>query len=282
MTDIEDPAKVPPPVQELGRQLEAERVRRRPGRPTGYRKNEVPTNICSAKTLGRLESGAYRGVRVGTVLELLRFYETPHQRVDHIARLAEAARAADWCSVYSSAVNDRGWFLQQCEDAASFLCYHSPLAVPSLIHSEAYYRMIERTTAVSFDGDINWDDGLEFRMERRERWIESGREALLLIGEAALTMGLGKDRDVILADIKQVATLPFADVRIMPLVLGRYDLQPWSLNLFEYDGDQPPVINVESPRGGGFVDASTSQGKFFTDALRLASAKSITAEEFFK
>lgn len=142
--------------------------------------------------------------------------------------------------------------------------------------------MIRGTTAVSFDGDIDWDDGLEFRMERRERWIESGREALLLIGEAALTMDLGPDRDLILADLKQVSALPFADVRIMPLALGRYDLQPWSLNLFEYDSEQPPVVNVESPRGGGFVDANTSQGTFFTGAFKLASAKSITAEEFFK
>nr|WP_281243613.1 Scr1 family TA system antitoxin-like transcriptional regulator [Glycomyces sambucus] len=184
--------------------------------------------------------------------------------------------------MYSNAVNDRGWFLQQCEDAATFLYYHSPLAIPSLVHSEAYYRMIRGTTAVSFDGDIDWDDGLEFRMERRERWIESGREALLLIGEAALTMDLGPDRDLILADLKQVSALPFADVRIMPLALGRYDLQPWSLNLFEYDSEQPPVVNVESPRGGGFVDANTSQGTFFTGAFKLASAKSITAEEFFK
>lgn len=282
MTDIDDPATAPPPVQELGRQLEAERVRPRSRRPKGYNKNEIPTNICSSKTLGRLESGAYRGVKVGTVLELLRFYETPHEHADHIARLAEAARAGDWCSVYSNAVNDRGWFLQQCEDAAGYLCFHSALAVPSLIHSEEYYRMIRHTTKVSFRGDIDWDQGLEFRLERRERWIASERPAMLLIGEAALTMSLGPEREMILADVQRIAALPFADVRIMPLSLGRYDLQPWSLNLFEYDSGQPPVINVESPRGGGFVDASASQGKFFTDAFKFASASSITSEEFFK
>jgi hypothetical protein len=281
MTDIEDPATAPPPVQELGRQLEAERVRPRPRRPLGYRKNEIPTNICSSKTLGRLESGSYRGVKVGTVLELLRFYETPHQRVDHIARLAEAARAGDWCSVYSNAVNDRGWFLQQCEDAASYLCYHSALAIPSLIHSEAYYRMIADTTKVFLRWDVDIEEGLEFRMERRERWIASERPAMLLIGEAALTMGLGPARETILEDVQRVAALPFVEVRIMPLALGRYDLQPWSLNLFEYDGAQPPVINVESPRGGGFVDAATAQGRFFTEAFKIASASSITSEDFF-
>jgi hypothetical protein len=165
-TEEEGGPPAPPPLQELGRQLEAERVRPRHRLPNGYKKADIPRDICSEKTLSRLESGRYRGVKVGTVLNLLRFYQTHHEQVDHIARLAEAARARDWCSVYSNFIEDRGWFLQQCEDAASYLCYHSGIAVPSLVHSEAYFRMIERTTRFSIYGEIDWDEALEFRMER--------------------------------------------------------------------------------------------------------------------
>ncbi|KPC71005.1 hypothetical protein ADL26_16580, partial [Thermoactinomyces vulgaris] len=118
--------------------------------PDGYKKADIPRDICSEKTLSRLESGRYRGVKVGTVLNLLRFYQTPHEQVDHIARLAEASRARDWCAVYGGAIDDRGWFLQQCEDAASYLCYHSVLSIPSLIHGEAYYRMLADTTEVNY------------------------------------------------------------------------------------------------------------------------------------
>lgn len=282
MTDIEDPAKAPPPLLELGRQLEAERIRPRPGLSQGYRKTEVPRDICSSKTLGRLESGRYRGVNLGTVLKLLRFYQTPHDHADHIARLAEAAKARDWCSVYSNVILDRGWFLQQCEDAANYLCYHSCLTLPSLIHSEPYYRLIERTTKVPFEKDIDWEDGLDFRMERRERWIASERPAMFLIGEPALTFDLGPDREAILDDLKTVAALPFADVRIIPFSASRYDLQTWQLNLFEYDDGRQPVINVESPRGGGFVPADTQRGRFFTDALKEASAISMSSEDYFK
>jgi len=139
MVDFEedDGPPAPPPLQELGRQLEAERIRPRPRLPKGYAKTDVPTDICSAKTLGRMESGRYRGVKVGTVLNLCRFYRTPPDQTDHIARLAEASRARDWCSVYSNVVEDRGWFLQQCEDAASYMCFHSGSNIPSLIHSPA-------------------------------------------------------------------------------------------------------------------------------------------------
>ncbi len=282
MTDIEDPAMAPPPLLELGRQLEAERVRPRSRLPKGYTKTDIPNDICSTKTLGRLESGQYRGVNLGTVLKLLRFYQTPYDHADHIARLAEASRARDWCSVYANVLEDSNWFLQQCEDAANYLCYHSALTIPSLIHSEAYYRMIQRTTKNSFEGEINWEDGLDFRMERRERWITSERPALFLIGQAALTIALGVDQETILNDLRQVAALPFADVRIIPFSAGRYDLQTWSLNLFEYDNGQQPVVNVESPRGGGFVAADTPRGRFFRGALKDASGISMSSEDFFR
>ncbi|WP_156926050.1 Scr1 family TA system antitoxin-like transcriptional regulator [Glycomyces arizonensis] len=280
MTDIEDPTLAPPPLLELGRQLEAERIRPRSRLPRGYTKTDIPSDICSTKTLGRLESGRYRGVNLGTVLKLLRFYQTPYDHADHIARLAEASKARDWCAVYGNVVEDRGWFLQQCEDSASFLCYHASLAIPSLIHSKAYYKMIEHTTQVSFAGDFSWEESWRFRQERRQRWIDSERPAVFLIGEGALRMDLGPERDAILDDLREVAALPFADVRIIPFSAGRYDLQPWSLNLFEYDGDEQPVINVESPRGQGFIAADTQRGKVFRDAFKLASAESIPAEDF--
>lgn len=284
MTDIEAEEGVPstPPLQELGRQLEAERVRPRHRLPKGYKKSDVPRDICSEKTLSRLESGRYRGVKVGTVLNLLRFYQTPHAQVDHIARLAEASRARDWCSVYGGVIEDQGWFLQQCEDAASYLCYHSALVLPSLIHSEAYCRMIQRTTKASYIDDLDWEEVLEYRMERRQRWIDSERSALFLIGEEALSARLGDDREAILADLKQIAALPFADVRVIPIRSGRYDLQTWSLNLFEYDNGQETVIHVESMRGGGFVPADSSRGKFLASALKEASRISITPEGYFQ
>jgi hypothetical protein len=59
---------------ELARQLVSERTRPRQYRPHGYQKTEIPRDICSTKTLSRLESGRYRGVNLGTVLKLLRFY----------------------------------------------------------------------------------------------------------------------------------------------------------------------------------------------------------------
>ncbi|MCH7229707.1 hypothetical protein L0U85_02355 [Glycomyces sp. L485] len=55
MVDIEEEGgpPAPPPLQELGRQLEVERVRPRPRLPKGYKKSEVPRDICSEKTLSR-------------------------------------------------------------------------------------------------------------------------------------------------------------------------------------------------------------------------------------
>ena len=284
MVDIEEEGgrPAPPPLLELGRQLEAERVRPRHRLPKGYKKADIPRDICSEKTLSRLESGRYRGVKVGTVLNLLRFYQTPYEQVDHIARLAEAARARDWCAAYGNFIEDRGWFLQQCEDAASYLCYHSGIAVPSLVHSEAYFRMIERTTKFSLYGDIDWEEALEFRMERRQRWIDSERPALIVMGEEAISGRLGDDREAVLADLREVAALPFAEVRVIPTDAGRYDLQPWQLNLFEYDNGQETVINVETVRGGGFIPADSTRGKFLADAFKEAARISITLEDFIQ
>jgi hypothetical protein len=267
---------------ELARQLVTERTRPRQYLPKGYQKTEIPRDICSTKTLGRLESGRYRGVNLGTVLKLLRFYQTPHQQADHIARLAEASKAHDWCSHYATVLEDRGWFYQQCEDSASYMLFHSFSALPSLIQSPAYYRMIRDTTEVVFEGEFDWAEGLEFRMARRERWISSARPAQFLIGEATLALDLGEEKGEILADLRQVAMLPFADVRVIPFSAGRYDLKSWSLNLLEYDDGEETVINVESPRGSGFVPFDSARGRFFSGAAKAASGKSIALEDFLQ
>ncbi|WP_026924305.1 Scr1 family TA system antitoxin-like transcriptional regulator [Glycomyces arizonensis] len=282
MTESDDATPGPPPLMELARQLLSERTRPRDYYPRGYEKTEIPRDICSPKTLSRLESGRYRGVKLGTVLSLLRFYRTPHELFDHIAMLVEAARANDWCSHYASALDDSGWFYQQCEDNASYLAFHSYSVLPSLIHSPAYYRMIRDKTEVSFDEAPDWDNGLDFRMDRRERWIGSERPALFLIGEAAISMALGSEKEEILADLHKIAALPFADVRVLPFAVGFYELQSWTLNLLEYDGGEETVINVESPRGSGFIPADSTRGKFFTGALKVASRKSIALEDFLK
>lgn len=282
MTESDDAIPGPPPLMELARQLLSERTRSRSGRPKGYEKTEIPRDICSPKTLSRLESGRYRGLKVGTVLALLRFYRTPYELADHIAMLAEASRANDWCSHYASVLDDGMWFYQQCEDNASYLAFHSPLVLPSLIQGPAYYRMIRDTTRISFEGEIDWEDGLNFRMERRERWIRSERPAQFLIGEGALALHLGSEKDEILADLRKVAALPFVDVRVVPFFAGRYELQQWSLNLLEYDGGEETVVYVESPRGSGFIPADSSRGKFFSGALKLASGHSIALEDFLK
>jgi hypothetical protein len=102
------------------------------------------------------------------------------------------------------------------------------------------------------------------------------------MGEEALSGRLGSDRDAVLADLKQVAALPFAEVRVIPVAAGRYDLQPWQLNLFEYDDGQETVINVETVRGGGFIPADSTRGKFLADAFKEASRISITLEDFIQ
>jgi hypothetical protein len=282
MTEEDDPTPGPPPLMELSRQLIAERTRPRDRLPRGYNKNDIPRDICSPKTLARLESGRYRGLNIGTVLKLLRFYRTPAGHTDHIARLAEASRAYDWCSHYASVLEDRNWFYQQCEDSASYMVFHSFSVLPSLIQGPAYYRMIRDTTVIAIEGDFDWEEGQEFRMARRDRWIESERPAQFLIGEAALALDLGPEKDEILADLRRIAALPFADIRIIPFRAGRYDLQSWTLNLLEYDDGEETVINVESPRGSGFVPVDSARGKFFTGAAKVASGTSIALEDFLQ
>lgn len=282
MMESDDAIPGPPPLMELARQLISERTRPRPRLPKGYEKTAIPRDICSPKTLSRLESGRYRGVNLGTVLKLLRFYQTPHDLADHIALLAEASKANDWCSHYASVLDDGRWFYQQCEDNASYLAFHSPLAFPSLIQGRAYYQMIRETTRFNGEGEIDWEENLEFRMERRERWIESERPAQLLIGEAAFAINLGPGRDEILADLRKIAGLPFADVRVIPFSVGRYELQSWELKLLEYDDGEETVIYVESPRGSGFVPADSPRGKFFIGTNKLASGHSIALEDFLK
>jgi hypothetical protein len=160
------------------------------------------------------------------------------------------------------------------------LLFHSFSVLPSLIQGRAYYRMLRDTTRIAIEGDFDWEEGEEFRMARRERWIESERPAQILIGEIALTLNLGPKKDEIMADLREIAALPFADVRVIPSNAGRYELQAWTLNLLEYDDGEETVINVESPRGSGFIPVDSPRGKFFTGAAKLASGMSIAMEDF--
>nr|BFF27807.1 hypothetical protein GCM10025732_57720 [Glycomyces mayteni] len=73
MTESDDATPGTPPLMELARQLISERTRPRDYYPRGYERTEIPRDICSPKTLGRLESGRYRGLKLGTVLALANF-----------------------------------------------------------------------------------------------------------------------------------------------------------------------------------------------------------------
>ncbi len=256
-----------------------ERTRPRSRKPNGFKKSEIPGNICSARTLDRIESGTYRGMSLGKILELLDFYGTEHRRIEQIKRLVKAAKADDWCSVYSDVADDKGWFYQQREDAATDLFFHSCFALPSLIQGEAYYERIVDTSEVRV-AEVDSNQDASFRMERRRRWIASERPAQLLIHEAALTIDLGPKADEILADLRKMVALPFADVRVIPFKVGRYDLMGYTLRLLEFEGGEESILQVESPRGSGLIAAGSTQGKFFIDAYKRASVKSIAAEEF--
>ncbi|WP_284075266.1 Scr1 family TA system antitoxin-like transcriptional regulator [Glycomyces harbinensis] len=281
MTDGDDDFASSPPLTELAQQMIYERTRPRPRKPTGFKKSEIPGSIASTRTLDRIESGTYRGMGLGKILELLDFYDTEHQQVDQIKRLVRAAKADDWCSVYSDAVDDKGWFYQQREDAASDLFFHSGFALPSLIHGEAYYERIVSTTEVHM-AEVDGSQNPGFRLERRRRWIASERPAQLLIHQAALTIDLGPKADEIHADLRKMVTLPFADVRVIPFNVGRYDLMGYDMSLLEFDGGGESIVQVESSRGSGLIKADSARGKFFIDAYKRASAKSIPAEEFLR
>lgn len=278
MTDGDDFVSSPP-LTELAQQMVYERTKPRPRKPAGFKKSEIPGNICSTRTLDRIESGTYRGMSLGKILELLDFYGTEHTRVEQIKRLVKAAKADDWCSVYSDVVDDKGWFYQQREDAATDLFFHSGFALPSLIQGEAYYRRIVNTIEVRM-AELDSSQDASFRMERRRRWIDSERPAQFLIHEAALTIDLGPESDEILTDLRKIAALEFTDVRIIPFRVGRYDLMTFDLSLLEFEGDEETIVKVESPRGSGLIAADSTRGKFFIDAYKRASTKSVPAEEF--
>lgn len=280
MTDGDD-FKSSPPLTELAQQMIFERTRPRPRKPNGFKKSEIPRNIASARTLDRIESGSYRGMSLGKILELLDFYETGQEQVQQIKWLVKAAKADDWCSVYSDVVYEKDWFYQQREDAASDLFFHSAFAIPSLIQGEAAYRRIVDTTEVRMT-ERDSDQTANFRMERRRRWIESERPAQCLMHEAALTLDLGPEKEEIFADLRKIVALPFADVRVIPFSVGRYDLINYDLSLLEFGGGEESILRVESTRGSGLIAADSPQGKFFIDAYKRASAKSIPAEEFLR
>lgn len=269
------------PAIELGLQLKAERIRARPGRPRGYAKTEIPRNIVTDRTLLDIEEGRKRTVKRGFVRDICAFYQTAADLIENLVDLADATYMDDWTAAYSGAVDQNDWLYQQREDRATTLMFHDSTFIPSILHPRSYVEMIRRTTKINFDQeDIDWDQALRFREDRQQRWIKSRRHTICLIGEMAFQIDLGGGAgEDLRRHVLKLAQLPFADIRVIPFVAGRYDLMGWEVSLLEFSNGEEPVVRVKSPRGSGFLAVNSGKGRYFRQGFDLAKEISIPVKE---
>ncbi|TWJ14543.1 hypothetical protein LX16_0228 [Stackebrandtia albiflava] len=271
------------PAIELGLQLRTERLRPRPGKPRGYSKEEVPRHIASSRTILDIENGRKRTVKSGTVRDLCAFYRSDPDLIEHLALLAQATREDDWTNAYGSVVDRDSWLYHQLEDRAARLKFHDSTSIPSLIQPKSYVEMIRDTTVVNLElTETDWEKAIQYRLDRRARWLASKRPMTCLIGEAAIAMHLNNDaKRELRQTMLELARLPFADVRLIPFSAGRYDLLGWELNLLEFDNGEEPIIRTRTARGAGFIAADSPTGNVIRRAFAQAARMSIPVEEYY-
>lgn len=235
------------PRRQLGRALRDAR------QANGYTLEQVAEVLeISRSSLGRLELGQNEKVKVRDIEFICQYYGLSEERTGYLKSLAEQARVKPWWEDFRDLVRPGFNTYLQLEAIATGFHFYQPLAVPGLLQTEDYARVM--AAAPPPNGPEEVEQRVALRMRRQAILTRRHKPlpAEFLLHETVVRTVVGSDRDMStqLRHAADMGTRDNVSVRIVPFSAGfpaGLPIPPYII--LDFPRDEPSVVYTEGAIG---------------------------------
>jgi transcriptional regulator with XRE-family HTH domain len=200
---------------------------------------------CSPVRVTRLEEGI-AALRYAEARDLLDLYHVVGDtRLAFLGAVRELG-ARNWWYPYADLINDDLETLLILEDEASFVITHQPSLVPGLLQTYRYcWELISTVSDLPLE---EVERRVKLRTARQRVLVRDPAPRMtIVLGEAALRRPVGGP-DVMREQYERlidVAVMPATTLRILPLSAGPHQAMGFTFQIFEFEGDDPGVMQIQ-------------------------------------
>jgi hypothetical protein len=263
----------------LGRRLRAELRRAR--RATCLTQQQVADAMdWSLSKVIRIESGAVR-ISTTDLRALLECYGlTDQKRVTSLVEMARASKKPAWWWNYRHALDPRQVTMLGYEVCASVIRDYRGTVLPSLLQSTDYAWAL---MAGYSNEPTTREEMLSIRLERQQVLFEreSPPELCFVLDEAVLLRRVGGDKVLRtqLERLRDLAMLPFVDIRVIPFTSGTRAQAPFTLYELPADDEENLVVVVSDIEGGPKVLTDTGEAAAYLERFLELETLATSPEE---
>ncbi|WP_039800291.1 helix-turn-helix domain-containing protein [Nocardia araoensis] len=235
------------PRRQLGRALRDAR------QANGYTLEQVAEVLeISRSSLARLELGQNEKIKVRDVEFICEYYGLPEERIEYLKSLAVQARVRPWWEDFRDLVRPGFNTYLQLEAIATGLHFYQPLAVPGLLQTEDYARVMAATPPPNAPEEVEQRVALRMRRQAILTRRHKPLPAEFLLHETVVRTVVGSDRDMSsqLRHVADIGTRDNVSVRIVPFSAGfpaGLPIPPYII--LDFPRDEPSVVYTEGAIG---------------------------------
>ncbi|MFI9410010.1 helix-turn-helix domain-containing protein [Nocardia gamkensis] len=235
------------PRRQLGRALRDAR------QANGYTLEQVAEVLeISRSSLGRLELGQNEKIKVRDIEYICQYYGLPDERIEYLKSLAEQARVKPWWEDFRDLVRPGFNTYLQLEAIATGFHFYQPLAVPGLLQTEDYARVMAAAPPPNAPEEVEQRVALRMRRQAILTRRHKPLPAEFLLHETVVRTVVGSDRDMSsqLRHVADMGTRDNVSVRIIPFSAGfpaGLPIPPYII--LDFPRDEPSVVYTEGAIG---------------------------------
>jgi transcriptional regulator with XRE-family HTH domain len=233
---------------------------------------------CSPAKVSRIENGQV-AVRIQDARDLLDLYGVAGAEREALLKRVRQARNKGWWASFSDVIEEGMETLLSLEDEATKISIYETNLVTGLLQTQDYARVLMES----------WNDAplalgrrrLELRMERQqvlERDLPP--QVTVVLDEACLRREVG-GRDVMREQIHRLllaADQPNLTIRVLPFEAGPHQAMGFPFQIFNFTGDDPPIVYVEMLSRAEFLETVEEIGRYLI-AFAQVRARALSPED---
>lgn len=220
----------------------------------GYTANQVCDRLNWGRgKVGRFEANGWVRPEMSDIRDLLRIYGAADEEQKQLEDLAMLARSRQWWREYGDVFENE--FPGFEADAARIGAYF-PLVIPGILQTPAY---MEAQLRVGPRSSAWRNRAVGARLRRQailDRTDGTAPELVAIITEASLlyTWGAQPDRRAQVAHLVEMSRRPNIEIRVLRFQNGPHPGMTSAVNLFDFPGDEPSLVFLETEIGIQEVD----------------------------
>ncbi|MDT7726388.1 MAG: hypothetical protein QOI21_2964 [Actinomycetota bacterium] len=236
----------------------------------------------SPSKLIRIENGTV-GISITDLKALLLNYKvTDEDRVEELVAMARAGKEQAWWHKYRDNYSKQFLTFLGLESSAIRLRQFQSLAVPGILQTRDYARVLVSRGLADFE---QIENGVAVRLQRQKLLEPGGPESFFILDESVLRRQVGSleiMRDQ-LNRLKDLAALPNVTIQVVPFTAGRHRGLLGSFEIFELSEQEDDyALLLEQPYKDVLIEDSSEETREYVVIFRELEKIALSEDETVK